>query len=99
MLTLFRWRALNEKMMMPQDLNTLLAVCQSMCNKGNGLCEEMARHETVQSRARNERVRLKDTRHWAGWITELGLSRRSVVEKEKSPKTVTGGNVMTKHCG
>jgi hypothetical protein len=90
MLALFRWRALNEKMMMPHEPNTLFAVCQSLCNERNGLCEETTEHETMQSAARNERIKLNNSRYWAGWITEPDSSQRWVVEKEKPSKTVTG---------
>lgn len=90
-LALFRWRAVNEKMMMPRDPNTLLAVCQLLCNRDNGLCEETAGTETMLGSARDERIRLRNTRYWAGWITEPDSSRRWVVEKEKAPKILTGG--------
>jgi len=86
MMALFRWRAINEKMVMPQTPNTLLAVCQLLCNTGNGLCEEVAGDETLTSSERNQKIRLNNTRYWAGWITDLDSSRRWVVEKEKPHK-------------
>ncbi|KAJ9602276.1 hypothetical protein H2200_013131 [Cladophialophora chaetospira] len=84
-LALFRWRALNEKMMLPHDPNTLVGVWQLLCNEGNGLCEEMRGYETMQGSARDDRVKSAGVRYWAGWITEPDASRRWVVEKEKWP--------------
>ncbi|OQV11068.1 hypothetical protein CLAIMM_14968 [Cladophialophora immunda] len=90
-LALFRWRAVNEMMTIPHDPNTLVAVWQMLCNKGNGLCEEMLGSETMQGSARDERVKLSGARYWAGWITEPDGSRRWVVEKEKPSRTASGG--------
>ncbi|KEF61685.1 uncharacterized protein A1O9_03253 [Exophiala aquamarina CBS 119918] len=91
MLVLFRWRALNEKMTIPTDPNTLLALCQLLCNRDNGLREEMAGLETMESSVRDEITRSNHTRYWAGWMTEPDSSRRWIVEKEKSSKMLTGG--------
>lgn len=85
-LALFRWRALNEEMMMPQIPNTLLAVCQLLCNRNNGVCDEMAGTEMMQGGVRDRIIRRSSVRYWAGWIEEEDGSRRWVIEKDKSPK-------------
>lgn len=79
---IFRWRALNEKMMMPREPATLVVVWMMLCNRDNGVCEDMQGSERMSARERDEKVRLRGGRYWAGWITQPGGTQRWCIEKE-----------------
>ncbi|KAK5061446.1 hypothetical protein LTR84_007989 [Exophiala bonariae] len=85
-LALFRWRAQNERMMSSQNPNTLLAVCQLLCNRNNSVRDQMTGTEKMKGSARDRMVRRSSVRYCAGWITEEDGSRRWAVEIQKSPK-------------
>ncbi|OAP62957.1 hypothetical protein AYL99_02184 [Fonsecaea erecta] len=81
-IAIFRWRALNAKMMMPSEPTRPLTVWLMLCNEGNQLCEEMKGYETMAPRERDEKVKLRGGLYWAGWLTQPDGSQRWCLEKE-----------------
>ncbi|KAJ9602059.1 hypothetical protein H2200_013419 [Cladophialophora chaetospira] len=84
-LAMFRWRALNEKMMMPREPTTLLRVLLLLCNEDNILRHEMQGYETLGPRERDDRVKARGGLYWAGWLTQPDGSQRWCVDKESGP--------------
>lgn len=80
-LTIFRWRASIEKMMIPRDPDTLVSVWLMLCNEGNGVCKEMREYEMMGDRARDEKIRANGARYWGGWATEPNGNQRWVIER------------------
>ena len=66
-LAIFRWRALNEKMMIPKEPSTLLAVWLLLCNDNNGLREATQGYEMSSSKERDEWMTTSSELYWAGW--------------------------------
>jgi hypothetical protein len=87
-LGIFRWRAVIEKMMMPRDPNTLVSVWLMLCNERNGLCEEMRGYEVMRRKARDEKIKSRGAKFWAGWTTEPNGSHRWVIEREAGRESV-----------
>ncbi len=85
-LAMFRWRALNEKMMMPREPTTLLRVLLLLCNEDNVLRQEMQGYETLGPRERDDRVKARGGLYWAGWLTQRDGLQRWCVDKESGPK-------------
>ncbi|EXJ76751.1 uncharacterized protein A1O5_01259 [Cladophialophora psammophila CBS 110553] len=94
-IAIFRWRALNEKMMMPHEPTTLLTVWLMLCNEGNQLREEMHGYETMSAKERDDRVKMRAGLYWAGWLTQPDGCRRWCLEKESGQ--ASGMNMMYEH--
>ncbi|OAG44838.1 hypothetical protein AYO21_00800 [Fonsecaea monophora] len=90
---IFRWRALNEKMMMPCEPTRPLAVWLMLCNRDNHLREEMQGYETMAPRERDDKVKMRGGLYWAGWLTQPDGSRRWCLEKENGQ--ASGMNMLT----
>ncbi|KIW90742.1 uncharacterized protein Z519_08525 [Cladophialophora bantiana CBS 173.52] len=94
-IAIFRWRALNEKMMMPHEPTTVLTVWLMLCNDGNQLREEMQGYETMSPKERDDRIKMRGGLYWAGWLTQPDGSRRWCLEKESGQESRM--NMMYEH--
>ncbi|KIY03885.1 uncharacterized protein Z520_00576 [Fonsecaea multimorphosa CBS 102226] len=92
---IFRWRALNEKMMLPREPTRLLTVWLMLCNEDNQLRDEMQGHETMNQKERDDRVKMRGGLYWAGWLSQPDGSRRWCLEKESGQ--ASGMNMMYEH--
>ncbi|KAK5054008.1 hypothetical protein LTR84_001970 [Exophiala bonariae] len=81
-IAIFRWRALNEKMMIPSEPATLIDVWLMLCNENNGLREDTRGFEMSDGKERDEMIKRSGRRYWGGWLTQPEGLQRWCVERE-----------------
>ena len=78
---LFWWRIQNERMRMPREPDTLIAICMMLCNEGNGIRRMMEGMELLEEKVRDGRVKEEGGVFYAGEVHEgMGGRGRWVVD-------------------
>ena len=78
---LFWWRIQNERMRMPREPDTLIAVCMMLCNEGNGVRRMMEGMELLEEKVRDVRVKEEGGVFYAGEVHDgMGGRGRWVVD-------------------